>query len=243
MKSPVREILIAFLIGGLVGWFAAARFGQPSWKHRGFDQGRLVQKFSRELKLTPEQTESVRKIFESKRGQFQAVREETKSKFEQMRQETRAEILKVLAPEQVPAYEKMEAAWLEKRQKWSEKRGEWGIKSAEAAESKDFLKQISAYQTKPAKVYRDTADDLEKGGYLQGDWPKLQRVLDTTLKDFSVEDFHRLSLELYSRGYDMESDMIYRTYVEPHKPLSPQQAVEKANAVYDDFEKTQAKTK
>lgn len=114
MKSPLKKILIAFLIGSLVGWFAATRsFESPMHGKRG----QLVEKFSRELKLTPDQKEKVRVILEAKRAQFKALREELRPKFDEIRLSSRAEIEKILTPEQIPAFKKMESDWQARREK------------------------------------------------------------------------------------------------------------------------------
>ena len=114
MKSPFKEILIAFLIGALVGWFAATRsFETPMLGKRGH----LIEKFSRQLKLTSAQKEQVRVIFDAKRVQFKALREELRPKFEVIRLSSRSEIEKILTPDQIPAFRKMEADWQAQRQK------------------------------------------------------------------------------------------------------------------------------
>lgn len=118
MKTPFKEIVIAFLIGGLVGWFAATRsFERPMHGKRGD----LIEKFSRELQLTPAQKEQVRAILEVKRAQFKALREELRPRFEEIRLSSRSEIEKILTPEQIPAFKKMEADWQARRGKWAVK--------------------------------------------------------------------------------------------------------------------------
>ncbi len=114
MKSPFKQVVASFLIGGLVGWFAATRsFEAPTHGKKGH----LIEKFSRELKLTPVQKEQVRAILEAKRAQFKALREEMRPKFEEIRVSSRSEIEKILTPDQIPAFKKMEADWQAYREK------------------------------------------------------------------------------------------------------------------------------
>ena len=55
MKPPTKEILIALLIGGVVGWFAATRSFETRF-HHGRPHGGMIEKFSRELGLSPDDT-------------------------------------------------------------------------------------------------------------------------------------------------------------------------------------------
>lgn len=121
MKNPWKEILIAFLIGMLVGWFAFSRISQdrtPAWK-----SGKMLERFSRELSLDPGQKQKIAQILEAKRAQFSALREEMSPRFDEIRASSKLEIRKVLTPEQEEKFEKIEARWEErlkkKRARWS----------------------------------------------------------------------------------------------------------------------------
>ncbi len=118
MKAPFKEIIIALLIGGLVGWFAATRSFERPMHGR---HGQLIEKFSRELHLTPAQKDQVSVVLESKRAQFKALREEMSPRFEQLRASSQKEIEKILTPDQIPAFKKMEERWQSRRQKWADK--------------------------------------------------------------------------------------------------------------------------
>jgi Spy/CpxP family protein refolding chaperone len=115
MKTPWKEILVALLIGMAVGWFASEKFDRPphEWKH-----GQMLERFSNELKLTPEQKASVMKIMETKREQFRALHEETRPRFEEIRASSKAEIRKLLTPEQIQRFEELEKKWEERRKNW-----------------------------------------------------------------------------------------------------------------------------
>lgn len=113
MRSPWLHVLLAFAIGAGVGFFASTRSfeGRP---HGGTE--RLVQKFARELRLDDAQTAHVRSVLESKRAQVRALREETRPRYEALRAASKAEIAKVLTPDQLARFEELEAEWRVRRE-------------------------------------------------------------------------------------------------------------------------------
>jgi len=122
MKLDWKQIVVSLLIGLIAG---AALGRWAHWRHHGHwdDQkrySRMVERFSRELNLTPEQREKVAAILEAKRQKMQALRSEIRPKYEELRQSTKAEIRKILAPEQQERFEKLEARWAAK---WERYRG------------------------------------------------------------------------------------------------------------------------
>lgn len=101
----------------LIGFGAGSLFGQcqkPFWK-KGSMKERMLSKFDRELKLTPEQHGKVSAIFEAKQPKMMALHDETRPKFEAIRNETQAEIRAVLTPEQQGKFETLSAKMEEKR--------------------------------------------------------------------------------------------------------------------------------
>ena len=101
MKTAWRDVTIALLIGIIIGWAAATRLNCPRHFHGGPKQhGDRLERFSQELQLTPDQKEKVSKIFEEKRTQAMELARSSK-----------AEIQKVLTPEQQAKFEKLEAKW------------------------------------------------------------------------------------------------------------------------------------
>ena len=116
MKTPWREILIAFVIGGLVGFFAASRchLDQPHGERKG---GQMLEHFSRKLNLSADQKGKVAKILESQREKFKVMREEMRPRFEEIRKTFKAEIEAILTPEQTAKFEKLDAKWVSRRQK------------------------------------------------------------------------------------------------------------------------------
>lgn len=117
MKTPFREIVVALVIGAVVGWFASARLApeRPRW-----DKGRMLERFSRDLDLTPAQKKEVAGIFTAKRAQLDAVREEMRPRFDAIRASSAREIRKLLDPVQAAKFEKIEAEAQARRQ---ERRG------------------------------------------------------------------------------------------------------------------------
>ncbi len=113
---------MALLVGVLIGWFA---FPQLAMKQRSdWKKGKMLERFSRELQLTPEQKEKVGEVMRAKRGQMDAFRREMKPKFDEMRAASKAEIRKLLTPDQQEKFDRLEARWEERRKKrhprWSE---------------------------------------------------------------------------------------------------------------------------
>ncbi len=119
MKAPWKEILIALLVGLLVGWFAASKFATPG---EGPRKGQMLERFSRELKLTPDQKEKVGKILELKREQITALRTEIRPQTDAIRNTAKLEIRKLLTPEQLESFNQLEAKWDVQRQKRRAKR-------------------------------------------------------------------------------------------------------------------------
>lgn len=79
---------------------------------RGFDPwpriDRLgLRRFADELDLTSDQRRRLETIFEARRGRLRAFREEVNTRFEQEQQELRAEVAKILTPEQLQRYDEL----------------------------------------------------------------------------------------------------------------------------------------
>jgi Spy/CpxP family protein refolding chaperone len=121
MKTPFREIIVALLIGAAVGWFAAVRFA-PERPHPRMQKGQMLERFSRDLNLTPDQKTQIGRIFEARQAQFAALKSEMRPKSEEIRSASRAEIKKILTAEQQEAFDRLEAKSdalrKEKRARW-----------------------------------------------------------------------------------------------------------------------------
>ena len=123
MRISWTQVSLALLAGILVGWFA----GQRALKEEtyGWKGEKMVERFSRELRLTPDQKEKVAQILESKRQQIAALRDQIRPRFEEVRNTSKAEIQKLLSPDQQQRFEKLQARWEASRRKrhaeWAEK--------------------------------------------------------------------------------------------------------------------------
>jgi len=118
-----KHVFVVLLIGmaiGYIGGSKAAHTRMHSWKN-----GSMLERFSGELKLTPDQKEKMSRILDAKRDQIAALRNEIHLKFEEVRNSSKEEIRKVLTPGQQEKFDKLEAkwesAWQKKRAQWSEK--------------------------------------------------------------------------------------------------------------------------
>ena len=114
MTLARKQVVIAFVLGGCVG-FAAAWGSLPRWRHHPWGgnqfQHRLLDRFSSTLKLTPDQRSQVAAILETKRQKMDALRAEIRPRFDELRASTGAEIRRLLTPEQQQRFDVMEAEW------------------------------------------------------------------------------------------------------------------------------------
>lgn len=119
MRLEWRQVVPALLIGLALG----AGLGRwAHWRHHGGGSperryGRMVERFSRALDLTPDQRDRVESILETKRQRIRALRAETRPRFEEIRRSTKEEIRKVLTPEQAERFARLEEKWARMRQR------------------------------------------------------------------------------------------------------------------------------
>ncbi len=121
MTGTWKQIVIAAVLGGSVGfagaWWALPRICHHRWGDGQF-QHRLLDQFSSELKLTPDQRDKVAAILEAKRQKIETLRAEMRPRFEQIRISTSAEIRQLLTPEQQQRFDVLQAKWDQQRKKW-----------------------------------------------------------------------------------------------------------------------------
>jgi Spy/CpxP family protein refolding chaperone len=103
--------------------------GWGMWSAGGHEQ--MVDRFSRKLKLTVQQREQVSAILEQRRAQMRALHYQVRPQFESMRAQTSDQIRAVLTPEQITAFDKMEA---EQDKRWQKIRAKYD--SADEAKAK-----------------------------------------------------------------------------------------------------------
>jgi len=109
-KIQIHQVLIALILGAVLGAAGiqlrdyGCLMGAP---HQGAMRKHMIKKMERTLKLDAEQKKQIETLFETMQPRMKALREEMRPKFEAMREETRAEIRKILKPEQLPEFEKL----------------------------------------------------------------------------------------------------------------------------------------
>src|SRR5262245_24768761 len=124
MKLAWKQILVAFVIGAVAG-VVVSPFCMESMHKRmsGHMKDKMLSKFDRELKLTPDQKQKVSAILDSAKTKFVALKKEMRPKFDELRAATRAEIRVVLTPEQQAKFDviadQFEKKIQQRREKWS----------------------------------------------------------------------------------------------------------------------------
>lgn len=121
-KNWARRYLPAFGLGLLVG----IAIGVHQWRwnpfhhHRGGNPAtRIIERFSRDLNLTPEQKVKLAVILEKTHDKMQAVKAESCADFQALQKETATAIEKILTREQLPIFIGMEKKHLVRMRKKS----------------------------------------------------------------------------------------------------------------------------
>ena len=118
MNYAWKQIIVALVLGGLLGFLGARTLGsycgyRHHWKPGQF-QARLLARFSSKLNLNPEQKTKVATILEAKRQKIEALRAEFRPRFKEIRSSTMDEIRPLLTQEQQQKFDVMNAKWEEK---------------------------------------------------------------------------------------------------------------------------------
>jgi Spy/CpxP family protein refolding chaperone len=106
-------VFVVFLLGLLVGGVGSHLWGQRVWGGRQERAGhggphstaRIVNEFTRELQLTPDQQTEIGEIIDQTRGQVRALYRPLDAKHEEIRQQGRDRIRAVLTPGQLPKFD------------------------------------------------------------------------------------------------------------------------------------------
>ncbi len=106
-------VFVVFLLGVLVGGVGNHLWGQRVWggrqevaRHPGPpSRARIVNDFTRELQLTPDQQGKIGDIIDNTRIQVRALYQPLDAQHEQIRLQARARIRAVLTPEQLPKFD------------------------------------------------------------------------------------------------------------------------------------------
>lgn len=107
-KSTLAVLLVGLLIGTGIGWWSRDYCRQFQDKD---PYARMLEKFSDEIDLSPDQIAAVGKILEAKREKITALRAEVHPRFKEIRESTRAEIRALLTDQQRPKFEKLQEEW------------------------------------------------------------------------------------------------------------------------------------
>ena len=120
MKIQWNQVIVALVVGLLLGAAFGVSRGRPfQGAPRGGDQHyqRMLERFNRKLKLTPQQKEEVARILAAKRAKLEALETQTKPKFEEVRAATNSEIRQLLLAEQQVKFDAMRSRWEARRAK------------------------------------------------------------------------------------------------------------------------------
>jgi Spy/CpxP family protein refolding chaperone len=117
MKIAWAQVGAAVALGAVLGAAAAPGLMFRAWE-RGRAEERMLDRFSRELRLSDEQRGQVAAILESKRQRIDALRAEIRPKFQDIHASASAEIRAILTPDQQPAFDAIEARHNAQRERW-----------------------------------------------------------------------------------------------------------------------------
>ena len=108
--------ILTFVLGAVVGGSAVLFYGWQSgrWHHRP-DRQRIVRHLTRELKLTPPQTEQVDKILAESFTKMSEQRKQVEPQIKAIHDETTNRIRQVLTPDQVMKFNEMVRRFEERR--------------------------------------------------------------------------------------------------------------------------------
>jgi Spy/CpxP family protein refolding chaperone len=104
-------VLIVFLLGVLLGGVGNHLWGSRVWGNSPGHSGppptreQVLDNFTKELQLTPDQEKQLGAILDDSRAQFRALSESLDPKRMQIRDESRAQMRALLTPEQQPKFD------------------------------------------------------------------------------------------------------------------------------------------
>lgn len=106
-------VFIVFVLGLLVGGVGNHFWGQSVWGSRSDrpahmgppSRAKVIDDFTRELQLTPDQQTQLGTIIDQTRAEWAAQHEANRQKDETIRQQAHAQIRAILTPEQAPKFD------------------------------------------------------------------------------------------------------------------------------------------
>ena len=121
MRLDWKQIVPALLLGCLIGIWGGAwlhRMGLRHMRANASDTQCLLDKFNSELKLDAGQQGAVKGVLESYRTQMKALHEEHSKRFGEIRASMRADIAKLLNPEQLKRFQGIQSRWDARHKNW-----------------------------------------------------------------------------------------------------------------------------
>jgi hypothetical protein len=120
MKIMWKQVIVALLLGAVLGLSAGRACGFKAWRHGDSKdyQQRMLARLTSEVGLDAGQQVKVQGILDQKKVKFDALRAEMRPKFETLKKETREEIRLLLKPEQ---YAKFNALNAKMDEKWNKR--------------------------------------------------------------------------------------------------------------------------
>lgn len=109
MRLDWKQIVPALLVGCLLGFWGGALLGHRRPPPPKTD--RMLEKFSAELRLDPDQKAALKIILEQQIPRFSALRTRTDEELKEMRSSMNKEIDKLLKPEQQARFQELQARW------------------------------------------------------------------------------------------------------------------------------------
>ena len=124
-REAALLVFVVFLLGLLVGAVGNHFYGERVWggrqepalPGRGSSRTQVLNEFTRELQLTPDQQAKVGVILDETRTQVHALYAPLDAQHDQLRQQARARIRAVLTPDQLPKFDQFMQRIDEERKK------------------------------------------------------------------------------------------------------------------------------
>ncbi len=121
MRLVWKQIAIAFVMGALAGTAAGWWSLQHQWRQMrepGRLYSRMLDEFTRQLRLTPAQHTQVAAVLDEKRRRIDALRAQVRPQFDAIRQDTTTQIRVLLTPEQQRTFDHLQVAWEHRWDAW-----------------------------------------------------------------------------------------------------------------------------
>ncbi len=122
-RRAVGWVLLVFVLGialGALGTYlvgARVRGARPESQDHRDKRARVVERFTRELNLTPDQQKQLDAILADMHNKYEEIRKQVAPHNEQVRQQGREQIRAILTPEQRPKFEEFLRRLDEERKK------------------------------------------------------------------------------------------------------------------------------